>query len=151
MPVFVSPKIGCSLARTHFQVFFIWSGNKEAKGGLGILLAWLNAGRRMFMVRISGRISLLKLAICNDIISVHAPRSDRTDAEKDNFYDDLHPVIAEIPLSEILILLGDWNGQIQWLIWGSARRTWVGHKKYCRQKITRVFRFLQYCHRQHLF
>ena len=32
------------------------------------------------------------------------------DAKKDSFYDELRPVVAEIPTSDILILLVDWNG-----------------------------------------
>ena len=35
-----------------------------------------------------------------------------TDAEKDNFYYKLGPIIAEIPTSEILILFNDWNGHV---------------------------------------
>ena len=55
------------------------------------------------VIHISDRIILLKLAIGKDIytiISVHAPQFGLTDAEKDNFYEELHPVIAEIPTSE---------------------------------------------------
>ena len=50
-----------------------------------------------------------ELAISKDIISVYATQSGRHDFEKDNFYDELHPVVAEIPTSIILILVDDWN------------------------------------------
>ena len=36
------------------------------------------------------------------------PQSGLTD--KDNFSDGLRPVVAKIPTTEILIILGDWNG-----------------------------------------
>ena len=40
------------------------------------------------------------------------PQSGLPDVEKDNFYDELHLAVAEIRTSEILIFLGDWNGQV---------------------------------------
>ena len=39
-------------------------------------------------------------------------QSNIHNAEKDNFYNEIHPVVAEIPTSEILILLGDWNSNV---------------------------------------
>ena len=63
------------------------------------------------------------------IISVYVHQSGCYDAKKDNFYDELRPVVAEIPTSEILILLGDWNWHVCW-IWGSTWQTWLGHTKY---------------------
>ena len=43
------------------------------------------------------------------IISVFVLQSGRADAEKDNFCGELHPVVAEIPTWEFLILSNDWN------------------------------------------
>ena len=86
---------------------FYWSGNSEGTNGVGILLAerWTES---VFEVqRISDRIILLRL-----IISVYAPQQGRPGAEKDRFYDQLHAVAAKIPLSEVFIPLGDWNGHV---------------------------------------
>ena len=66
-----------------------------------------------YMIRNPGRFILLNLAIVKDIytiITVYAPKTGLPVAEKDNLYDELRPVVAEIPTSEIFILLGDWNG-----------------------------------------
>ena len=46
------------------------------------------------------------------LISVYAPQQGRPAAEKDRFYDQLNAVAAKIPLSEVLIPLGDWNGHV---------------------------------------
>ena len=41
-----------------------------------------------------------------------APQQGRPEAEKDRFYDQLNAVVAKIPLSEVLIPGGDWNGHV---------------------------------------
>ena len=43
---------------------------------------------------------------------MYAPQQGRPEAEKDRFYDQLNVVVAKIPLSEVLILCGDWNGHV---------------------------------------
>ena len=43
---------------------------------------------------------------------MYAPQQGRPGAEKDRFYDQLHAVTAKIPLSEVFIPLGDWNGHV---------------------------------------
>ena len=66
-------------------------------------------------VCISDCIIILKLATGKGIytiIFVYTQQSGRPNAEKHNFYDEFRPVVAEIPTSEILILLGDWNGGV---------------------------------------
>ena len=71
----------------------------------------------MFEVqRPSDRIILLKLIIRKTVyvfFSVYAPQKGRTDAEKDQFYDQLISVLAKIPPSEVLIPSGDWNGHVR--------------------------------------
>ena len=55
----------------------------------------------------------MKLAKGKDIyniVSVYVHQSGQVEAEKDNFLDELHLVVTEIPTSEILILLVDLNG-----------------------------------------
>ena len=43
---------------------------------------------------------------------MYAPQQGRPEAEKDRFYDQLNAVVAKIPLSEVLIPGGDWNGHV---------------------------------------
>ena len=46
------------------------------------------------------------------LVNVYAPQQGRPEAEKDRFYDQLNAVVAKIPLSEVLIPCGDWNGHV---------------------------------------
>ena len=65
--------------------------------------------------RPSDRIILLKLIIGKTVytlVNVYAPQQGRPEAEKDRFYDQLNAVVAKIPLSEVLIPGGDWNGHV---------------------------------------
>ena len=62
--------------------------------------------------RPSDRIILLKLIIGKtvyNLVNVYAPQQGRPE---DRFYDQLNAVIAKIPLSEVLIPGGDWNGHV---------------------------------------
>ena len=92
-----------------------WSGNDKGQGGAGFLLAekWIE---KVFNVqRFSDRIILIRLIIGKGVytfISVYAPQSGLTEADKQSFYDMLQSVVAMIPSSEIVIPLGDWNGHV---------------------------------------
>ena len=94
---------------------FFWSGNPEGTNGVGILLAKKWTENVFEVQRISDRIILLKLIIGKTvftIISVYAPQQGRPAVEKERFYDQLQSVTAKVPLSEVLIPLGDWNGHV---------------------------------------
>ena len=57
----------------------------------------------------------MKHTICKHIyiiVSVYAPQSSLPNAEKDEFYDELFPIVAAISTKDILILLGDWDGHV---------------------------------------
>ena len=92
-----------------------WSGNKRGSNGVGILVAeeWID---KVFEVRrISDRIILVKLVVDQKVVtllSVYAPQSGLTEAEKELFYAELTSVTAKIPNSEILFPCGDWNGHV---------------------------------------
>ena len=63
----------------------------------------------------SDRIILLRLIIRKTVytlVNVYAPQQGRPEAEKDRFYDQLNAVLAKMPLSEVLIPDGDWNGHV---------------------------------------
>ena len=94
---------------------FFWSGNSKGTNGVGILLAQKWAKSVFDVQRPSDRIIVLKLIIGKTVyafVSVYAPQSGRPAAEKDLFYDQLNAVVAKIPLSEVLIPGGDWNGHV---------------------------------------
>ncbi|CAF4028768.1 unnamed protein product, partial [Rotaria magnacalcarata] len=46
------------------------------------------------------------------IIIVYAPTEDKSDIEKDTFYDDLEKCTQDIPPHNVLILAGDFNARI---------------------------------------
>jgi exonuclease III len=46
------------------------------------------------------------------LISVHAPTEEKTDEEKEKFYEDLEIVHNKIPKHDIVIILGDLNAKI---------------------------------------
>jgi len=46
------------------------------------------------------------------IISVHAPTEEKTDEEKEKFYEDLQIVHNKIPKHDLVIILGDLNAKI---------------------------------------
>ena len=87
-------------------------------------------------------------------IPVYATQSGCTDADEENFYDELRSVVAEIPTSDILILLGDWNGHVD-KCGDEYEGVHVGHGWDTRntegdREIPGVYRVLQLGHWQHL-
>ncbi|KYO44427.1 hypothetical protein Y1Q_0016740 [Alligator mississippiensis] len=58
---------------------------------------------------------------CATIISAYAPTMTNSDEVKNQFYDDLHSMIAAVPKAGHLILLGDFNTRI-----GSDCQAWDG-------------------------
>ncbi|VDM01666.1 unnamed protein product [Schistocephalus solidus] len=46
------------------------------------------------------------------IISAYAPPMTSSDAAKDEFYEDLHALLATVPKEEKLIVLGDFNARV---------------------------------------
>ena len=96
-----------------YKVF--WSGNSEGTNGVGILLAKKWTDKVFEVQHPSDRIILPKLIIGKTVytlVNVYAPQQGRPEAEKDRFYDQLNAVVARIPLSEVLISGGDWNGHV---------------------------------------
>ena len=96
-----------------YKVF--WSGNSEGTNGVGILLAKKWTDKVFEVQRPSDRIILLKLIIGKTVctlVNVYAPQQGSPEAEKGRFYDQLNAVVARIPLSEVLIPGGDWNGHV---------------------------------------
>ena len=96
-----------------YKVF--WSGNSEGTNGVSILLAKKWTDKVFEVQRPSDRIILLKLII-GKTVYIQCVRSPTRQAwsREGPFYDQLNVVVAKIPLSEVLIAGGDWNGHVGW-------------------------------------
>ena len=98
---------------TRYKLY--WSGNSKGTAGVGVFVAeeWVE---KVFEVkRVSDRIIMVKLIVGHRVLcflSVYAPQSGLSDADKDLYYDQLRVVTATIPASEFLIPCGDWNGHV---------------------------------------
>ena len=61
---------------------------------------------RLYKLQIKGKFNNLS------VISVHAPTEEKTDEEKEKFYEDLQIIHNKIPKHDIVIILGDLNAKI---------------------------------------
>ena len=96
---------------TEFK--FLWCGNAEGTGGAGFLVAKKWADQIIEVQRASDRILLIKLILGKSVfslISIYAPQSGLSAEIKERFYDQLQGVVAKVPNSENLLIVGDWNG-----------------------------------------
>ncbi|VDL90204.1 unnamed protein product [Schistocephalus solidus] len=74
---------------------------------------------------INDRLMSLHLHLRGDqfatIISAYAPPRTNPDAAKDEFYEDLHGLLATVPKADNLIILGDFNAHV-----GTDQAAWQG-------------------------
>ena len=77
---------------------------------------WQKNGQNVFEVQqVSDRILVLCLVLGESVftfVSVYAPQAGHLNEQKTMFYDELQKRISKVPSSEILIPLGDWNGNV---------------------------------------
>ena len=105
----------CWVTGKDSRMRLYWCGNQRGLGGVGIMLAekWVE---KVFEVqRISDRILLLKLLLGKQVftfVALYAPQVGRPMDEKDQFYDQLQSTVMGVPTSEVLFVLGDWNGHV---------------------------------------
>ena len=98
---------------SRYKLF--WSGNDNATGGVGVLLAEEWWEKVFEVVRVSDRIILIRMTIGKTVfvfVCVYAPQANLSEFEKDRFYQMLQCTVAKIPASEQLFVCGDWNGHI---------------------------------------
>ena len=124
----VSSKIGCPVARTHVTRS---AGQVTKRKGwwslpTGSILGVERTWRCLHLLQIHPPETSTRQGHLYHH-TYRSPQSNLPDVVKDNWYEELCPVVAEIPTSDILILLGDWNGQ-----------TWLGPKKYTGREFTGV-------------
>ena len=90
----------CMVTGKDSKYKLYWSGNSKGTAGVGVFLAekWI---QKVFEVkRVSDRIILIKLVVglrVLNVLSIYAPQSGLSDNDKDNFYDQLRAVTADIP------------------------------------------------------
>ncbi|CAF4122059.1 unnamed protein product, partial [Rotaria magnacalcarata] len=90
------------------------SATPEGQGGVGLLMNPRMSAFFDSSEKISGRIMMVhfKGNPAITIIIVYAPTEDKSDIEKDTFYDDLEKCTQDIPPHNVLILAGDFNARI---------------------------------------
>ena len=100
--------------KTKYTLYY--SCNPETNGQFGTgfmirndikknILSFRPYNKRLCKLRIKGRFNNLST-------SEHAPTEEKTDEEKEKFYEDLQTVYNKIPKHDIVAILGDLNAKI---------------------------------------
>ncbi|VDM04567.1 unnamed protein product [Schistocephalus solidus] len=106
---------------------FFWSGwTKAERRDAGVALAIQNEivrGLPCLPQGINDRLMSLHLALREDklatIISAYAPPMTSSDVTKNEFYEDLHALLATVPKADKFIVLGDFNARVM-----TGRASW---------------------------
>ena len=94
---------------------FLWMGEKDKRGGVGILIKEELMNDIVEVKRISARIIKIKLVLEGNlihVISAYAPQGGKTQEEKEEFWGMMDDSIGNIPENEILVIGGDLNGHV---------------------------------------
>ena len=103
---------GTKLFHDNYQL--IYSGGREAKHGVGVILTEELAQRAGYLVYKNERILNFSLGLGTHKISfiqIYAPQQGRPQEEKEEFYEKLQEVKNSVPYGDIIIL-GDMNGHV---------------------------------------
>nr|VZI35549.1 unnamed protein product [Spirometra erinaceieuropaei] len=109
---------------------FFWSGRPRAERlDAGVAFAIRNdiVGRLPCLPQgINDRLMSLRLPLRRGgqfatIISAYAPTMTNPDAVRDKFYEDLHALLATVPMADKLVVLGDFNARV-----GTDHTAWRG-------------------------
>ena len=104
---------GTKLLHDNYQL--IYSGGREAKHGVGVILTGELAQRAGHLIYKNERILSFSLGLGTHKISfiqVYAPQQGHPQEEKEEFYEKLQEVKNSVPYSNNLIILGDMNGHV---------------------------------------
>ena len=88
----------------------IYSGGKEQKTGVGIILGKEIARSLIGYWAISERVTMIKLQgkpFNRSIIQIYAPTQDHLDNEIELFYDEIQTAIRNVKKDDILFVMGD--------------------------------------------
>ena len=99
---------------------FFWSGratDERREAGVGFAVRNELVNKLSSLPHgINDRLMTMKLTLPGKkqatIISAYAPTMTNTDDVKDKFYDELNSLVAAVPKSEKLIILGDFNARV---------------------------------------
>jgi exonuclease III len=94
---------------------FYWKGQKDAQGGVGILLKAELAKDVIEVKRLSARVIVVRLLISNgtlSVISAYAPQVGRPDEEKAEFWRTLENLKIGETRKDRIVLAGDFNGHV---------------------------------------
>lgn len=80
--------------------------NINAEKAAKALMEWKPLGERLIMARFNSK--YLKLTV----ITCHAPIDDAEEAKKITFYDQLQQAIQEVPLHDVLCVIGDFKDRV---------------------------------------
>ena len=92
-----------------------YSGSRNARNGVGVILAAGLKNNVVQVTRSSDRIMAITLVIDGEtvnVVSAYAPQVGRSEVEKKNFWDSLDELVREFPSDQRLIIGGDLNGHI---------------------------------------
>ncbi|XP_063544350.1 craniofacial development protein 2-like [Cydia strobilella] len=94
----------------------IYNGIENTKNGVGIVLDKYLSENVVEINRISDRIMSVKIALekqpCLNVLSVYAPQVNCQEAEKQQFWEDLHDLLKTLPATEQKVVCGDLNGHV---------------------------------------
>ena len=89
-----------------------WSGNNDGIRGVGILVQEELCEKVVEVRRKSDRVMAIVLAFEEKVICAFAPQVGRSDCEKDKFYNDMASEWGLQNPSEVVLGMGDFNGQV---------------------------------------
>ncbi|XP_059838461.1 craniofacial development protein 2-like [Hypanus sabinus] len=106
--------------------YTFWSSTEQREAGVGFAIqSHLTHKLAKLPEGINDRLITLRLPLGNKrsatLISAYAPTMTNPDDIKDKFYEELDTLIAAVPQSEKLIVLGDFNARV-----GTDYQTWEG-------------------------
>ena len=94
---------------------FMWQGEKEGFGGVGILVAEEQAMNIIEVKRLSARVIVLRMMVEKAtlrVVSVYAPQVGRPDSEKEEFWSTVEIATSGLGKEEHLVVAGDFNGHV---------------------------------------
>ena len=112
---------------------FFWSGrnsDERREAGVGFAVkSHLVRKLTKLPEGLNDRLMTLQLPLdrkkCATLVSAYAPTMTNPDDVKDKFYEELDALIAAVPKSEKLVVLGDFNARV-----GTDHQTWEGIGKH---------------------
>ena len=121
------------LTETGGGYTFLWSGrssDERREAGVGFAILKTHHMRKLanILEGLSDRLMTMKLQLGNKksatLISTYAPTMTNPEETKDKIYKELDALIAAVPQSDKLIVLGDFNARV-----GTDHQAWHSHRK----------------------